>query len=229
MQHTSYIALLPFICACFVDAPDVADASSDSSGSGNETTAAGDVAGDGHPSSTTDAGEEGGPSSSAGPGDSEDTAGDSTGAGGSSDDESSTSGPWSCEINDQCAPGEVCSEGSCIDAWLVPHALRVTAWDEPCDGAGTNTFFVRVGTFDSAVVGCPPQAWPGDWFTVGPGASVRLDFYEKGGAPNPDQLVTQWCWDAGMGCGPIPKAVLQAGEATAQWGTWTASIELQPL
>lgn len=155
----------------------------------------------------------------------------STGAPGTSTGSSGGSGAetdGSCVDNADCAGTEVCSGDMCVDAWLTPHALRVLSWDEPCDGAGTNTFFVRVGAEDTPSVGCP-QAWPDSWFTVGSGASVRLDFYEAGSSPNPDQLVTQWCWDFGMGCAPIPKAVLHAGEATVMWGAWSAEFEVVPL
>lgn len=186
--------------------------------------------------SSTTSGSSGLPMSGSGVAEGDAESGSTGGAGGTDEDTTgvemtdgdATTGGWTCEINDQCAGDEVCAGQACVDAWQIPHALQVVSWDEPCDGAGTNTFFVRVGTADSEVVGCP-QAWPEDWFTVGPGASVRLDFYEKGGAPNPDQLVTQWCWDSGMGCGPIPKSVLHTGGATVQWDGWAAEVVTEPL
>jgi hypothetical protein len=149
----------------------------------------------------------------------------STGLGSEEDSGSSSGDSSACEVNADCMTDEVCAALECVDAWSVPHSVRMTAWDEPCDGAGTNMFFFQAGAFESSTVSCP-QAWPGDWFTVAAGGtSLVFDFFELGGSPNPDQFITTWCWDKGMGCGPVPKEDLHAGEAAVAWGSWHAAIE----
>lgn len=175
-------------------------------------------------SSNSDGGSDGS-SVGGGSSSSSDGAADTTDTGGASTGESST-GDALCEDNLDCGDEEVCASAACVDAWAVPHSVRVLSFDEPCDGAGTNMFFVEVGGLTSENVGCP-RAWPADWFNVAGGASVAFDFFELGGAPNPDQFIARWCWDDGMGCSPIPKADLHLGTATVMWADWEATFDFE--
>lgn len=234
----NFAVLLVLLTACSFNGEAVAgESSADESGFAEGTD---DGAGDGHDGHLPPPASDSGPTpTTAGSG------GDSWGPTGETTDGGSDSGSASsegttdtggagdteplCVSNTECAPDEVCTDNGCMDAWAVPHVASVVTWDEACDGVGLNAFYVKSGGFTSSTNPDCPQAWPGEWFAIpGGGATVEIEFWEAGSGVNPDFLVTTWCWDAGLGCGAMPKDYLHAGNIVIGWGgTWTAELAFE--
>ncbi len=223
------LVLLAIMAACGFDSGFVGPCDTDGGSSSGSTSSSSGDEDDGTDSSTSSnggsaSGTTGVPeSTSGGTGDESSSSSGTTSA---EEETGSSSGDASCLSNSDCDGSEVCAAEQCVDAWSVPHAVRVLEWDEPCDGAGTNVFFARYNGADTQASGCPQQ-WPNDWWTVVGGSSFAVDFFEAGSAPNPDQHVTSWCWDSGLGCGPIPKDVLHEGGAVVSWDDWTAEFDFE--
>ncbi len=228
-RQSLFLMALAMLAACGFDSGFVGPCDTDHGSSSGSSSSTGGSSGDpempttgsGSDGATGSTGEPGSTESSSTSGGPDDGSSSSSGAEGES-----SSGDFSCDTNSECDETDVCSSGECVDAWSIPHAVRILEWNEPCDGAGTNVFFARRGGVDTDTSGCPQQ-WPNDWWTVVGGAAFEVDFYEAGSAPNPDQYITSWCWDSGLGCGPIPKALLHAGGTTASWGDWNADFDFE--
>lgn len=152
-------------------------------------------------------------------------AGDSTSSSSSAADMTSSGGACSSTVD--CDPEDICVDEACVDAATVPHALRVTSWDDPCDGIGEDRFYLQVNNNEESgltkVFAACPQGWPDDWFVIAAGAPVTIDFYEV--SQFGDVLITTWCWDEGLGCGLIPSELLHDGGAVVGWDGWTAEFE----
>lgn len=218
------VTLTLTLTACFADAPmltaeadgdESSGTSSDGSGGPPTSTTTGsssaEASGSSSPASTDDHESSGDASSSS-----------STGSGSAeaeNSDGSGSTGDGSCSSSSECGGTEICDADVCVDAWSVPYLYSVTYFDEPCDGFGTEDFFAQVDADATGYwPGCP-QGWAGHAWTLPAGGATTIDFWERGGAPNPDQFITSWSWG-----GPVPKTVLHEGGVDVAWDGWTATI-----
>lgn len=150
---------------------------------------------------------------------------------------SSDGGPTACLNTFECNGDEVCvspnrpggGDDTCVRAVDLPYAMRVLSFRPECDGVEkTGSHYVLVGNEATETFsGECPLSWFDDWFILGAGEPVTIEFYEV--YPSGDLLVASWCWVNESGCGHVPGEVLHEGTFAVAWDGFIAEFEFVPI